>query len=155
MDADLNRLAAEAAVVDAEAAPADLPPAAPAADLPPPVDYLAEARALVSFIAAAAVAVFPALEPIYAEEKREQLARVTAPLMEQYGWDMGGLMGKYGNWINFAAVALPMGAQTYKAMQQIAAQQAAAKTGAALTQPQAEAAAAPVPMHQQTAANEQ
>ena len=42
---------------------------------------------------------------------------MTAPLLEQYGVDLGGIMGKYGNWINFVMVAVPLGTQTYQAMQ--------------------------------------
>lgn len=157
MSDDMIRLAAEAAAIDAEAqaltAPPVSPDAAPAAAVPAPVDYLTEARGLVGFICVAACSVFPCLEPIYAKDKQEQLAVVTAPLLEQYQFDLGGLMGKYGNWINFAMVALPLGAQTYQAMKAIADKQAvgdgkpAQIVQPAMTEEQAKAATAPVPMH--------
>ena len=121
MSEDLNRLAAEAAAVDASAqalsAPPASPEAAPAPDAPKPVDYLTEARGVIGFICISACAVFPCLAPIYTKDKQEQLAQVTAPLLEQYGVDLGGIMGKYGNWINFVMVAVPLGTQTYQAMQ--------------------------------------
>jgi hypothetical protein len=119
MNEEMNLLAAEAAAVDAAAAPAPAE-AAPAPDAPAatkPVDPLTEARGVIGFICISACAVFPCLAPIYTAEKREQLAQVTAPLLEQYGVDLGGIMGKYGNWINFAMVAAPLASQTYQAMQ--------------------------------------
>lgn len=162
MPDDLNRLAAEAAVIDADAQALSAPPVSPEAvpaAAPPPVDYLTEARGVVGFICVAACAVFPVLEPIYTKEKQDQLAAVTAPLLEQYQVDMGGIMGKYGNWINFAMVALPLGAQTYQAMKAIAEQQANGKGATpaqqpALSEEKAKEYVAPVPMHLQPVAND-
>lgn len=117
MSDEISLLAAEAAAVDAAAQPAAPAEAAPLPGAPKPVDPLTEARGVIGFICISACAVFPCLAPIYTEEKREQLAQVTAPLLEQYGVDLGGIMGKYGNWINFAMVAAPLASQTYQAMQ--------------------------------------
>lgn len=155
MTEEIQRLAAEATVIDADAQALSAPPPDPnAAPAPPPTDYLTEARGVVGFICVAACAVFPVLEPIYSKERQEQLAAVTAPLLEQYQVDMGGIMGKYGNWINFAMVALPLGAQTYQAMKAIAAQQANGKGATpaqqpALSEEKAKEYVAPVPMHLQ------
>jgi hypothetical protein len=110
------RVTAEAAAVDAAAQPAAPAAAAPLPDAPKPVDPLTEARGVIGFICISACAVFPCLAPIYTAEKREQLAQVTAPLLEQYGVDLGVIMGKYGNWINFAMVAFPLGTQTFRVM---------------------------------------
>lgn len=153
---DMNRLAAEAAVIDAEQIAASAPPdAAPSEPVAPPADYLTEARGVVGFVCVAACAVFPCLAPIYSQEVQEKLAVVTAPLLEQYKVDLGGIMGKYGNWINFAMIVLPLGAQTFQAMKALADKQPAGKAATApqvaLTEERARAVVAPVPMHLQPA----
>lgn len=124
MSDDMTTLAAEAAAVDAVAQPAAPAEAAPLPGAPKPVDPLTEARGVIGFICISACAVFPCLAPIYTAEKREQLAQVTAPLLEQYGVDLGGIMGKYGNWINFAMVVAPLASQTYQAMKALPDQSA-------------------------------
>ncbi len=123
MDVALQNIQAEAAAVDAEISAATSPetPAPAQTEVgqtsPPAVDPLTEARGIIGFMVVVATQVYPQLKPIYTEAVQDQLAAVTAPLLAQYGVTLGGLMGKYGNWFNFALVAGPLAVQTYQALQ--------------------------------------
>jgi hypothetical protein len=122
---NLNQLQQEAAAIDAEFIPAGDASAADSAK--PAMDYHAEAMGLINFAVTLFVPIFPSLEAIYTEQVRGNLANVSAPLMEKYGFSMGSLFEKWGAEINFAMIALPLGIQTARAVKSdIAASKAAA-----------------------------
>lgn len=123
---EMNQLQQEAAAIDAEFIPAG--EESKAEQAAPGMDYNAEALGLINFAVTLFVPIFPSIEKIYTEPARANLANVSAPLMEKYGWSMGSVFEKWGAEINFAMVALPLGAQTYKA---ISADIAASKEAAA------------------------
>lgn len=110
---DLNQLKAEAAEIDAEFIPAGSPDPEPAAG----VDYLLEAKNLIEFAVTLFTPLFPSLANVYTEANKAALASASAPMMEKYNLSMGGLFEKFGAEINFAMVSLPLGMQTYRAIQ--------------------------------------
>lgn len=118
MPAELQQIAAEAAQLEAETAPpAAADPDAPAgSETAPPIDFQSEARAMIDLSVNMLVPFYPCLERVWTPEKIERLATVTAPLMEQYGFTLGDFFGKYGNWIAFASVSVPLGMETYRAV---------------------------------------
>lgn len=115
MNDELNRLKSEAEAVDAEFIPAG--EASSAEQAAAGMDYKAEALGLINFAAALFIPLFPSLEPIYTEPTRENLANVSAPLMEKYGWSMGSFFEKWGAEINFAMLAIPLSIATYRAIE--------------------------------------
>lgn len=119
---DVAALQAEAAAVDGEVAAATMPqtPVPAQAEVgQAAVDPLTEARGIIGFMVVTATQFYPQLKTIYTDTVQDQLAAVTAPLLAQYNISLGGLMGKYGNWVNFAMVAAPLAIQTYQALQPV------------------------------------
>lgn len=111
---ELNQLKNEAEAVDAEFIPAGEAGAAEQATAA--MDYRAEAKGLIDFAVTLFVPLFPSLESVYTEPARVNLANVSAPLMEKYGWSMGSIFEKWGAEINFAMIAVPLAIQTNKAI---------------------------------------
>lgn len=130
MSNDLENLAAQAAVLDAETAPVDM--TAPAAEPAAPVMSAAdEAAGVIKFAVALFVPLFPSLEAVYTTAAQARLADVAGPVMTKYGLTMGGLFEKWGPEINLAIVAVPLAMETGRAMRaDIAARQVAAKAAA-------------------------
>lgn len=117
---DFDKLQVEAAALDAEVLkPTDpLPaPEPPPGDAPPePVlSPLEEARSLIDVIVSVATPLLPAIETIYGDDARARLAKVSAPLMQKYGWSVGGAFAKWKEEIDFAFVAVPLVLATMKA----------------------------------------
>jgi hypothetical protein len=108
----LESLAAEAGALDAAAdaaAPvAAAEPEAPAADVP------AEVAALLKTVTGMLTPAFPCLAEIYTDATCRALGEAAAPVMAKYGVSVGGIFDRWGAEITLAAVALPVGAATWK-----------------------------------------
>lgn len=93
-----------------------------------PMDPAEEARDLIQFGLSLFIPLYPSLEVIYTQEKQARLAAVTGPLMAKYNLSLGSIFEKWGAEINFAIVALPLAAETAKAVRaDNAAREAAAR----------------------------
>lgn len=75
-----------------------------------------EARDLIQFGLSLFAPLYPSLERIYTPDKQARLAAVTGPLMAKYNLSLGAIFEKWGPEINFAIVALPLAAETAKAV---------------------------------------
>lgn len=124
MSDELNQLKNEAAAVDAEYIPAGEASAEEQATAA--LDYRAEAKGLIDFALALFVPLFPSLGAVYSETARVNLANVSAPLMEKYGWNMGSIFENWGAEINFAMIAVPLAIHTNQAIQADMAERRAA-----------------------------
>lgn len=109
MSEDLQALEAQAAAIDAEAAAPDVAAAEPEAVR---VDLAAELAALLQTAAGILVPAFPCLATIYTEATCKRLGDAAAPVMDKYGWSVGGLFDRWGAEITLAAVALPVALAT-------------------------------------------
>lgn len=76
------------------------------------MDASTEAREVIRFAATLFCPLYPSLARVYTEERQEQLAQVSAPLMQKYGFSLGTLFERWGAEINFAIVALPLAKET-------------------------------------------
>ncbi|MEC4722946.1 hypothetical protein RY831_27685 [Noviherbaspirillum sp. CPCC 100848] len=93
-----------------------------------PMNPADEAKDLIQFGLSLFMPLYPSLEVIYTPEKQERLAAVTGPLMAKYNLSLGSIFEKWGAEINFAIVALPLAAETAKAVRaDNAAREAAAR----------------------------
>lgn len=81
-----------------------------------PIDASQEAREVIRFAATLFFPLYPSLERVYTEQRQEQLAQVSAPLMQKYGLSLGTLFERWGAEINFALVAVPLVGETVKAV---------------------------------------
>jgi hypothetical protein len=77
---------------------------------------ISEAQDVIEFAANLFFPLFPSLVQVYPKEVRENLAEVSAPLMEKYGITLGELFKKWGAEIRFGMVALPLASATVKAV---------------------------------------
>lgn len=113
MSDDLDRLEAEAAAVDGQAtaaidpSPQDAPEAA-APDVP------AEVAALLQTVSGLFSPLFPCLASIYTPDTCRRLGDAAAPVMEKYGWSVGGLFERWGAEITLAATAFPVAMATWQ-----------------------------------------
>ena len=111
-DAALAGLIADAAAVDAAAAP---PPIDPATGAPiPAVDWEGEARMLVNMIGDTLQAIYPTIT--ISEPTRGQLAAAWAPVMEKYDVTGAGLFGQYSAEIGAIIVTAPVALKVYAAV---------------------------------------
>jgi hypothetical protein len=108
MDATLDDLQAEAASIDAQAAPETFA----AEPETPKLDVAAEVAALLLTAAGLLSPAFPSLGTIYTEPTCRRLGDAAAPVMEKYGLSVGGLFERWGLEITLAAVALPVALAT-------------------------------------------
>lgn len=98
-----------------------------------PMDPYTEAREIIRFATTLFFPLYPSLARVYTEERQEQLAVVSAPLMRKYGLSLGALFERWGAEINFAIVAAPLAGETAKAIKadnqarELAAKEAEAK----------------------------
>ncbi|KRB70489.1 hypothetical protein [Noviherbaspirillum sp. Root189] len=81
-----------------------------------PIDPATEAREVIRFATTLFFPLYPSLERVYTEARQEQLAMVSAPLMQKYGLSMGTIFERWGAEINFALVALPLAKETAAAV---------------------------------------
>lgn len=133
---DLQKIAAEAALLEAETAPAAADPAAPAgSENVPQIDFQAEAKDLMDFSLAMLFPFYPCLETIYNPETVAKLAAASGRLMEKYGFTFGEFMTKWGPEIGFVIVAGPLIPKTYKAIKAETKQLEAAQPPATPMQP--------------------
>lgn len=112
---EIETLAAEAAQIDAAAAPqlAAQPAAEPDAAK---VDPNAEAADVIRFAVALFVPLYPSLQAVYSDTAQARLAAAAGPVMAKYGWTMGGLFEKWGPEIQLAIVGIPLAIETSKAI---------------------------------------
>lgn len=80
------------------------------------LDAATEAREVIRFATTLFFPLYPSLARVYTEERQEQLAQVSAPLMQKYGLSLGMLFERWGAEINFAIVALPLAKETASAI---------------------------------------
>lgn len=105
----------------------------------PDFDVCAEAKTVIKLARDLLAPMYPCLTRIYTEDKVQQLAQVSAPLMEKYGINSGGLMKKFGHEIAFAVVVTPLALQTVAAIREEKAIAAAKEVPANEATAQAEA----------------
>ncbi len=113
MSEELDRLAAEAAAIDAQASAATEPPQ-PEAEAAPAADVPAEVAALLQAVAALFAPVFPCLATIYTPDTCRRLGDSAAPVMAKYGLSVGGLFERWGAEITLAATAFPVALATWQ-----------------------------------------
>lgn len=107
MSDELKALAGQAAVIDSELAEAIAPPPAPGAAVAV-VDPANEAKELIAFAVELFTPIYPVIAGIYTPERQARLAAATVPLLDKYGFSLGGFFEKWGPEIGFAIVAGPM-----------------------------------------------
>ncbi|HJV86925.1 MAG TPA: hypothetical protein VJ698_15775 [Noviherbaspirillum sp.] len=98
-----------------------------------------EAKDLIQFGLSLFTPLYPSLARIYTPEKQQRLAEVTGPLMAKYNLSLGAIFEKWGAEINFAIVALPLAAETAKAIKADNAERKAAAEEAARKEKEAKA----------------
>lgn len=81
-----------------------------------PMDAVQEALGVIQFGTTLFFPLFPSLAAVYTAERQQQLATVSAPLMQKYGLSLGTLFERWGAEINFALVAVPLARETVKAV---------------------------------------
>lgn len=147
---DLNKLAVEAAAVDADVAPvspsvdagvaqASEPGAVPAVS---EVQALTAALHIARGILSPAFSKFPSLKAIYTDETLSAIAEATAPVLEKYGCSVSGLLERWAVELACASTVGAIGYASYIAIQDdIAAQKKSALPG---ENPPAEKIEAPV-----------
>lgn len=111
MNGDLDRMEAEAATVDGQATAASAPPDAPEVAAP---DVPAEVAALLQTVAGLFSPLFPCLASIYTPDTCRRLGDAAAPVMDKYGWSVGGLFERWGAEITLAATAFPVAMATWQ-----------------------------------------
>lgn len=124
---ELQRLAAEAEQIDAEAAPQPLNEVGPAEQQ---FDAVAEARAIIQTAVMAAGQFWPWTQSIYTPHVVEQLAQAWGPVMAFYGWSAGEFLTH--PLAGAALMTLPIAAQTYQGYKVEQAKHS--KTGATIEQ---------------------
>lgn len=115
--ADLNALTAQAAAADANANPPD-----PALNIENPemqvVNNLAgEFTVYLTMIIGVLSPALPSLKTIYSEPVIGGLSEATAAVCNKHGWLQDGIGGKYAEEITLAALVIPLGMATHKAVQ--------------------------------------
>lgn len=118
----LAALEAQAAALEAAAAPAALPGAAPAMST---ADELLAALQLVRMMAAPMVTWWPDFGTVWSDQQIGQIAASGGAIMEKHGWTMGDAMSTYGPYIALMGATVPPAAATYAAIQQHRAELAA------------------------------
>ncbi|XZG68898.1 hypothetical protein ACTSKR_09550 [Chitinibacteraceae bacterium HSL-7] len=132
-DRNLDQLAAlqaQAEAVDAEMAANYAAPAAEEAAPAVMVDASAEAEAIIKTAVMLAGDAYPTLRQVYTDDKIVQIAQAAAPVMEKYGWNMGGLFEQWGAEIQLAIVLIPVGMATAAAIRTDKAARAAKQEAA-------------------------
>lgn len=125
--------------IDGEASAPSHPGAAAAAPAAPPppveVDYVGEARDVIAFAYESFVPLYPRLEKVYTEDKRERIANAAGKLMAKYGVTFESLLAGWGAELHFAMVVIPVIIPTVKAVKADMADQDAAAAAAERTDP--------------------
>lgn len=116
--ADLQQIAAEAAQLEAETAPAAIsdPSAPDGSENEAPIDFQQEAVDLMDFVLAALDPFYPCLEKVYTPQKKEKLARALGKVMAKYNLTFLSFLGKWGPEIELIIVVFPLARETYKAI---------------------------------------
>lgn len=113
----LEQLAAECVAVDAESAPMDAGQVEAQAG-PSPEDRLAaEIAGMVQVAVSVLSPALPSLSTIYTEQTTGAASAAVARVCAKHGWLGDGLFGRYGEEIAAAAILIPLGLQTYSAVQ--------------------------------------
>lgn len=116
---DLDRLRADAAALDAGGMPLEL--ASPDAPIPPAEppkpDPAAELAAVITVCVGILAPFFPSLPGVYAGHVVQAVAQATAPVLEKYGVNMGGLFDRYKEEIQCAIVVVPVALATRAAIE--------------------------------------
>lgn len=119
---ELDQLELKAAALDSQVTDGAIPITGSPGE-PVPGDQAAPLTTQPGQVAAAlgmAVAMlapmFPSLEMVYTTETIDAVDRVAVPLANKRGVNIGAIMGKYIEEVAFAAVVLPLGFATYKAV---------------------------------------
>lgn len=114
----LDQLAAEAAAVDAENAPAQLPIEQPAEEQQAAAhDEVAELSAIIGIVTSLFAPVFPSLTKIYTPETVASIAGAAVPVMQKHGLSTGGILGKWAEELALLAVVAPVAMATYQGVQ--------------------------------------
>lgn len=121
-DKEINALAAQAAAIETEINA--LPETAAAPGSATTSTSEAESLDLIKFAVVLFTPIFPSIGKVYSEPAQRRLAAVVAPVMEKYGWTVGGIFEKWGAEINLAVVAVPLAMETLKAVRHDTAERA-------------------------------
>lgn len=108
----LAGLQAAAASLDTEVGQGPAPGVPGVDQGPAPIDFNEEARDLVQFWRVLISSVGPSLAEIYDDATCDRLASALGPVLAKYDLNLG----KFGPELVLAAVAVPLGVQTYKAV---------------------------------------
>lgn len=111
----LAALEAQAAYLEAAAAPGALPGAAPAMSA---ADELLSTLQMVRMMAAPVCTWWPEFGTVWSDQAIAQIAASGGAIMDKHGWTMGETMSTYGPYIALIGATLPPAAATYLAIQQ-------------------------------------
>ena len=87
------------------------------------VDSFTEAAIVYQMAREILAPMYPCIARIYTDEQIGKLSAVTAPLLEKYGLNSGGVLAKFAPEIAFCVVVTPLAMQTVSAIREEKAQQ--------------------------------
>lgn len=106
-----DALASMAAEVDAGLGPVPGEGGAPGQ---PALDEVRELAGALELVAVMVRQLKPALAPVWTPAAMESIARAAVPVVNKYGWTVGGLFAKWGPELALAAAAAPVALGTAK-----------------------------------------
>ena len=111
---DLDALSARVAEVDGLAGAGAAVPAQGGAVLAN--HEVVEMEGVLTLMVGFVSPMFPTLQRVYTPNNIKALATTAIPVMQKHGWSLSGAMSKWGAELALAAVAIPLGIQTYQAV---------------------------------------
>lgn len=115
--AELNVLTAAAAAADAETQQAETVENTEALNIPNGVNLAGEFSVYLTMIVGVVAPALPSVKAIYSEQVIGGLSEATAAVCIKHGWLQDGIGGKYAEEITLAALIIPLGLATHKAVQ--------------------------------------
>lgn len=112
---ELERVIADAGAAEATAAALEQP--APA---PPLIDWLAQARELVTMAAGMLLPFYPELEPVWTVEKQTAVSNALAPVLAKYGVQLPDIFARYAPELGLLIVMVPLARETRRALREAA-----------------------------------
>lgn len=129
---EFARIEREAAAAEGEQAAADEPAPEPEST----VDYLGQARDLVTMAAGMLLPFYPELQPVWTDAKQTAVAGALAPVLAKYKIALPELLAQWAPELGLAIVVIPLGMETRRALQAAALRRDADKAASA-TEPAA------------------
>lgn len=117
---ELDQLELKAAALDSQVIEGDkMSPSVPGEPLPseqPAINQPEQIAAVLTMAVGILSPMFPSVAMVYTPDTINAVAAVTVPLANKRGVNVGAVLGKWTEEVAFAAVVLPLGFATYKAV---------------------------------------